>query len=182
MQGFDPVDQGLQKIVEFCTRLELCEPSEDKPKGKKPSKPKTTGKRKVKVWTMPTSLAGKRKFYCKMHGCNRTHNTENCFELKQHAKPAKLSTNHDEADKVSYKDLNAFVNTKVTAALNKAKNIQKKRREKEVELNAFNNFCSLNVESSNEEDKPNEHAPAAADNDDSFASCLLSDGSNSNTE
>ena len=62
------------------------------------------------------------------------------------------------------------------------KNNQKKRREKEVELNAFNKFCSLNVESSNEEDKPNEHAPAAADNDDSFASCLLSDGSNSNTE
>eukprot|EP00957_Ditylum_brightwellii_P021514 1622207-Ditylum_brightwellii.AAC.1 len=32
VQGFGPVDQGLQKIVEFCTRLELCEPSEGKAK------------------------------------------------------------------------------------------------------------------------------------------------------
>eukprot|EP00957_Ditylum_brightwellii_P013873 1045721-Ditylum_brightwellii.AAC.1 len=37
MQGFDPVDQGLKKIVEFCTCLESCEPSVDKPKGKKSS-------------------------------------------------------------------------------------------------------------------------------------------------
>eukprot|EP00957_Ditylum_brightwellii_P023825 1797792-Ditylum_brightwellii.AAC.1 len=51
VQGFDPVDQGLQKVVEFCTRLELCKPSADKSKGK-------------------------RKFYCNMHGRNRTHDTE----------------------------------------------------------------------------------------------------------
>eukprot|EP00957_Ditylum_brightwellii_P181207 13803053-Ditylum_brightwellii.AAC.1 len=36
VQGFDPVDQGLQKCVELCTHLELCEPSVDKPKGKLP--------------------------------------------------------------------------------------------------------------------------------------------------
>eukprot|EP00957_Ditylum_brightwellii_P172640 13142192-Ditylum_brightwellii.AAC.1 len=36
VQGFDPVDQGLQKIVEFCNCLESCEPSKGKPKGKKP--------------------------------------------------------------------------------------------------------------------------------------------------
>eukprot|EP00957_Ditylum_brightwellii_P042361 3207496-Ditylum_brightwellii.AAC.1 len=32
VQGFDPMDQGLRKFVEFCTCLESCEPSEDKPK------------------------------------------------------------------------------------------------------------------------------------------------------
>eukprot|EP00957_Ditylum_brightwellii_P182936 13934878-Ditylum_brightwellii.AAC.1 len=47
VQGFDPVDQGLQKFVEFCTRLELCEPSEGDPKGEKSSKSKTAGKRKA---------------------------------------------------------------------------------------------------------------------------------------
>eukprot|EP00957_Ditylum_brightwellii_P054173 4103154-Ditylum_brightwellii.AAC.1 len=102
--------------------------------------------------------------------------------MKWRAKRAKPSTNHDEADKVSYKDLNAFVMAKVTDALNKAKKIQKKRREKEVELNSFDKVCSLSVESSNEEDKPNEHAPTTADNDDSSASCLLSDNSNSKVE
>eukprot|EP00957_Ditylum_brightwellii_P106730 8142763-Ditylum_brightwellii.AAC.1 len=62
-----------------------------------------------------------------MHRPNRTHNTKDCFELKQRAKRAKAETNCGGVDKVSYKDLNAFVNTKVTAALIKAKKNQKKK-------------------------------------------------------
>eukprot|EP00957_Ditylum_brightwellii_P184731 14070007-Ditylum_brightwellii.AAC.1 len=65
-----------------------------------------------------------------MYGRNMTHNTEDCFELKRRAKRAKASTNCDEVDKVRYKNLNAFVNAKVTAALNKAKKSQKKKEEK----------------------------------------------------
>eukprot|EP00957_Ditylum_brightwellii_P200121 15256140-Ditylum_brightwellii.AAC.1 len=81
VQGFDPVDQGLRKFVEFYTRLELCESSMGKPKGKKLSKPKTAGKRKANVLTTSTtSLPGQKLFYCKMHGRNRTHNTGACFE------------------------------------------------------------------------------------------------------
>eukprot|EP00957_Ditylum_brightwellii_P145361 11070012-Ditylum_brightwellii.AAC.1 len=38
VQGFDPVDQGLRKFVELCTRLQSCEPSEDKPKVEKTGK------------------------------------------------------------------------------------------------------------------------------------------------
>eukprot|EP00957_Ditylum_brightwellii_P055923 4237543-Ditylum_brightwellii.AAC.1 len=41
VEGFDPVDQGLQKFVEFCTCLQSCEPSKGKAKGEKPSKSKT---------------------------------------------------------------------------------------------------------------------------------------------
>eukprot|EP00957_Ditylum_brightwellii_P003754 285309-Ditylum_brightwellii.AAC.1 len=65
-----------------------------------------------------------------MHGRNRTHNTGDCFELKQRAKCAKANTGCVKADKETYKDLNAFVNAKVTAALNKAKKSQKKKEEK----------------------------------------------------
>ena len=36
VQVFDPVDQGLQTFVDFCTCLQLCEPSVDEPKGEKP--------------------------------------------------------------------------------------------------------------------------------------------------
>eukprot|EP00957_Ditylum_brightwellii_P092201 7019347-Ditylum_brightwellii.AAC.1 len=57
VQGFDQVDQGLQKFVEFCNRLELCKPSKGKPKGENPSKPKTVGKHKAKVLTTPTTPA-----------------------------------------------------------------------------------------------------------------------------
>eukprot|EP00957_Ditylum_brightwellii_P201814 15327349-Ditylum_brightwellii.AAC.1 len=70
---------------------------------------------------MPTTTPAGVKYYCKMHGPNGTHSTKDCFELKQRAKGAKANTSRDEADKVTYKDLNAFVNAKVTAALNKAK-------------------------------------------------------------
>eukprot|EP00957_Ditylum_brightwellii_P195554 14900878-Ditylum_brightwellii.AAC.1 len=91
-----------------------------------------------------------------MHRQNKTHDTEDCFELKKRAKHAKSNANQNEADKVTYKDLNAFVNAKVSAALNKAK------------------------KSSNEEGNLNEHAPAADNNDDSDASCLLSNDSDSN--
>eukprot|EP00957_Ditylum_brightwellii_P110617 8436688-Ditylum_brightwellii.AAC.1 len=139
VQGYDPVDQGLQNFVEFCTRLELCEPSKGNPKGKKPSKPKTARKHKAKVSTTPTSPAGKRKFYCEMHRCNRTHNTKDCFELKQCAKRAKTSTNCNEADKVSYKDLNASVNAKVTVALNKEKK-SKRGEKKKSSLTLLINF------------------------------------------
>eukprot|EP00957_Ditylum_brightwellii_P196420 14965614-Ditylum_brightwellii.AAC.1 len=74
-----------------------------------------------------------------MHGPNRTHNTKDCFELKRCAEHAKADTNLDRADKVTYKDLHAFVNAKVTAALNKAKKDQKKKEKKET-INAFDNF------------------------------------------
>eukprot|EP00957_Ditylum_brightwellii_P026921 2035245-Ditylum_brightwellii.AAC.1 len=91
--------------------------------------------------------------------------------------------NRAEADKASYKDLNAFVNAKVTAAFNKAKkNLKKQRKEKEVKLNTFHQFCSLNVESSNEEEEPTKHTPTNADKNDSSASCLLSDDSDSNVK
>eukprot|EP00957_Ditylum_brightwellii_P002633 202445-Ditylum_brightwellii.AAC.1 len=73
-----------------------------------------------------------------------------------------------DAEKVTYKDLNTFVNAK--------------KKEKEVKLNAFDKFCSLNVNSSDEEDKPNKRAPTNVDNNDSSASCLLSDDSDSNIE
>eukprot|EP00957_Ditylum_brightwellii_P173384 13200835-Ditylum_brightwellii.AAC.1 len=63
-----------------------------------------------------------------MHRPNRTHNTKDCFELKRHAKHAKADANCGGADKVSYKDLNASVNAKVTAILNKAKKNFKKSK------------------------------------------------------
>eukprot|EP00957_Ditylum_brightwellii_P004542 345952-Ditylum_brightwellii.AAC.1 len=56
VQGFDPVDQGLQKFVKVCTHLESCEPSADKPKGEKNPKSENTGKLKAED-TTPTKPA-----------------------------------------------------------------------------------------------------------------------------
>eukprot|EP00957_Ditylum_brightwellii_P089852 6842859-Ditylum_brightwellii.AAC.1 len=72
------MDQGLRKFVEFCTRLESCEPNKDKPKVGKTGK--TRGrKHKAKVSTTPTATtttAAGVKYYCKMHGPNRIHSTK----------------------------------------------------------------------------------------------------------
>eukprot|EP00957_Ditylum_brightwellii_P161352 12286025-Ditylum_brightwellii.AAC.1 len=54
------------------------------------------------------------------------------------------------SDKVTYKDLNAFVNAKVTAALNNSKN--QKKKEKKLTINVFNKFRNLKVEDSSKEE------------------------------
>eukprot|EP00957_Ditylum_brightwellii_P157966 12023755-Ditylum_brightwellii.AAC.1 len=133
---------------------------------------------------MPTKPAGKKKFYCNMHGCNKTHDTEDCFELKQHAKLTKQGETHTKVDKVTYKDLNMFINTKVTTALKRAKkHLKQQKKEKQVKLNVFDKFCTLNVKSSDNKDKPSTRASIDVDNNDSSASYLLSnDNSNSNIE
>eukprot|EP00957_Ditylum_brightwellii_P180699 13765422-Ditylum_brightwellii.AAC.1 len=116
-----------------------------------------------------------------MHGWNNTHETDDCFELNQRKKHGKLNMSQSGKDKVSYKDLNAFVNAKVMAALNKAKKKHKERKDKEVKINAFNQFHSLNVESSDKEGKFKEEDTTADGNSssESEASCLLSNTSDS---
>eukprot|EP00957_Ditylum_brightwellii_P189344 14412117-Ditylum_brightwellii.AAC.1 len=98
MQGFDLVDQGLCKFLEFCTFLESCEPSEDKQKVGKTEKAKTAGKSKSKVSTTPTTTPAGVKYYCKMHRPNRTRSTKDCFELKRRAKHAKANNSCYKAD------------------------------------------------------------------------------------
>eukprot|EP00957_Ditylum_brightwellii_P076750 5833666-Ditylum_brightwellii.AAC.1 len=77
---------------------------------------------------------------------------------------------HTDADKVTYKDLNMFVNTKVTTALKKAKKyLKQQKQEKQVKLNAFDKFGTLNVKSSDNEDKPSVYASIDVDNNNSSA-------------
>eukprot|EP00957_Ditylum_brightwellii_P163853 12474066-Ditylum_brightwellii.AAC.1 len=61
VKEFNPVDQGLQKFVEFCTCLKLCEPSKGKRKGKNPFEGKTARKRKAEVSTTPTTTPAEKR-------------------------------------------------------------------------------------------------------------------------
>eukprot|EP00957_Ditylum_brightwellii_P181838 13852666-Ditylum_brightwellii.AAC.1 len=101
-----------------------------------------------------------------MHGPNRTHNTKDCFKLNRRAKRAKTNPSHSKKGHVAYKDLNTLVNAKVTEALRKAKKKQKKKEAKKVTINAFNQFCSLKVDSSSDITDHEVNALAAASNDD----------------
>ena len=120
-----------------------------------------------------------------MHGPNRTHNMKYCFKLKQCTKRTKADASCGGADKVSYKDLNAFADTKVTPALNKAEKNQKKKEAKKVTINTFDNFRNLKVDNSSNEESNHEvnGLAATSDNDsDSNASRVPSDDSNSNSK
>eukprot|EP00957_Ditylum_brightwellii_P138337 10544145-Ditylum_brightwellii.AAC.1 len=79
---------------------------------------------------MPTASSANLKFYCEMHGPNRTYNMKDCFELNQRAKRAKANPSHFKKGKVAYKDSNTFVNAKVTKVLKKAKKEQKEKKAK----------------------------------------------------
>eukprot|EP00957_Ditylum_brightwellii_P200883 15312995-Ditylum_brightwellii.AAC.1 len=142
-----------RRDVESLLYRDLTQWTKDKPKGKKSPKARIAGKCKA---DMPTKPGGEKKLYCDIHRCNKTHNTEDCFELKQRTKCTKPDKTRKDADK---------------------------KQEKQVELNAFDKFRTLNVESSDEEDKPSTHAPVNVDNNDSSTSCLLSNNnSDSNSE
>eukprot|EP00957_Ditylum_brightwellii_P145035 11045778-Ditylum_brightwellii.AAC.1 len=92
-----------------------------------PRATRNTGKRKTDT---PTKSVGEKKFYCNMHKHNKTHNTEDCFELKGRAKHTKTNKTQKDSEKVTYKDLNAFINAKVTAAFNTPKKNLKKTEER----------------------------------------------------
>eukprot|EP00957_Ditylum_brightwellii_P067569 5129771-Ditylum_brightwellii.AAC.1 len=85
------------------------------------------------------------------------------------------------ADKAAYKDLNAFVNAKVTEALKKARKEQKEKKAKKITINAFDKFCSLKVDSSSNEESYHEALATTSNNDsDNNNSHVLSEDSNSN--
>eukprot|EP00957_Ditylum_brightwellii_P074559 5665581-Ditylum_brightwellii.AAC.1 len=62
VQGFDPVDQGIRKFVEFCTQVDLCVPSGPEPKVEPSLTSKIMRKHKAEVSTTSTTSAGG-KFY-----------------------------------------------------------------------------------------------------------------------
>eukprot|EP00957_Ditylum_brightwellii_P148489 11305682-Ditylum_brightwellii.AAC.1 len=136
---------------------------------------------------MPAASSAKLKFYCEMHEHNMTHNTKDCFELNRRAKCTKANPNQVDKRQMSYKDLNAFINAKVTAALKKAQKEKKEKKTKKVTINAFDKFRFLNVDSSSEEESNHEvNTLAATSNNDSDSdsddSCVPSEDSKSDNK
>eukprot|EP00957_Ditylum_brightwellii_P059229 4495563-Ditylum_brightwellii.AAC.1 len=72
--------------------------------------------------------------------------------MKRRAKRAKANPNQAKKGKIAYKDLNAFINTKVTVTLKKAQKERIEKKTKKVTINTFDKFRSLNIDSSSEEE------------------------------
>eukprot|EP00957_Ditylum_brightwellii_P009018 681573-Ditylum_brightwellii.AAC.1 len=102
--------------------------------------------------------------------------------MKRRAKRAKANL---EDGKIAYKDLNAFVNAKVAAALKKVQKERTEKKAKKVSIKPFDKFCSLNVDSSSnkESDHKVKALAEAWDHDsDSDDSRVPSEDSESNDE
>ena len=90
LQGFDPMDRIIADLSNFCECIEL---TKDLPLTKKPNHKKTgkgqdkNGKKGVKKHK--TKGQGSSFYQCMLHGPNKTHNTEDCYALKNLVKGTK---------------------------------------------------------------------------------------------
>ena len=85
-QGFDPLTQGLQKFLEFCSRLKACKLTMTLISKKVAFSEDTVNdarKKKAKAVKTEKSLSRICMQYCELHGTNPMHSTTNCFDLKR---------------------------------------------------------------------------------------------------
>jgi len=123
-QGFDPTDHTPMQLIDFCERMELAEAMDADKNTKKVSTKtnKTEGRIPKKQKT-----SGEPKFYCKTHGKNYSHNTEDCRVGKSKNKSWSRKA---EDGKKQAKDLASFIKKTIKAELNA---IDKKRKSSDTD-------------------------------------------------
>ena len=120
-QGFDPVLSAPSAVVEFMENIEAAEAATFKPTEKKL---KTSGKGKKGHDKSYDKSEKKPTNYCKHHGYNWTHDTENCKVLKNKAgsggsKNKSWTRKADESKFSSKKELAALINKTVDKKVKK---------------------------------------------------------------
>eukprot|EP00957_Ditylum_brightwellii_P205291 15343241-Ditylum_brightwellii.AAC.1 len=121
VHGFDPVDQGLKNVWSSVPVWSCVNPAQTNPGPKSPLSPKML--KNVRLMCLLNPLA------------QQDSQHQGLLQLKRctkHTKHAKQGEECKDRDKVTYKDLNALVNAKVTTALKKAKkNFKKEKKDKQ---------------------------------------------------
>ena len=127
-QGFDPMEKQLFEVIDFMENLESVE--QFTPTTKKETKSSSNKKKE--------SSSSKRKptHFCKEHGPNFTHNTEDCRVLskKSEGSSGKKSANktwvRKSAEKTDFskKEFAAFVKKSVKSAMKDLNSAEKKRK------------------------------------------------------
>ena len=128
-QGFDPMEKQLFEVIDFMENLESVE--QFTPTPKKETKSSSNKKKE-------SSSSSKRKptHFCKEHGPNFTHNTEDCRVLakKSEGSSGKKSSNktwvRKSAEKTDFskKEFAAFVKKSVKSAMKDLNSAEKKRK------------------------------------------------------
>ena len=147
MHGFDPLNGMIKDFTDFCERLERTIDDNKV----LPEKKKKQVNFKDCLGEKPKICKGGRtnniKFYCLLHGPNRSHNSDDCTHLKRDAEKHKKSK--DYKGKRVPKKVNRYgeeVHTLLefaTKVMNDAK-VEKRRKTK----HELNNFEHLKVSDS----------------------------------
>jgi hypothetical protein len=124
-QGFDPTDHTPMEVVEFCERMELAEEMDTDKNTKKVSS--KTDKNDGRGPKKKPKTSGEPKFYCKTHGKNYSHNTDECRAGKSKNKSWSRKA---EDGKKQAKDLAAFIKKTIKSELNA---IDKKRKSSDTD-------------------------------------------------
>ena len=77
-QGYDPVGQPLNEVIDFLENIEAAEDFEG-----------TKVETKKKATPTKSKDKGSDGYYCLLHGKNKTHGTEDCTKMKAEAKRLK---------------------------------------------------------------------------------------------
>jgi hypothetical protein len=136
-QGFDPLDKQIPEVVNFVENIEVAE--EHSLKSKTVAKKKNSSSNNGKKDNNKSNGKQKPTHFCKEHGSNFSHNTEECRTLaykkgdsseKKKSYPNKTWVRKaNEANSTSKKELAAFVQKEVKRGVTKQlAAISKKRK------------------------------------------------------
>ena len=172
-QGFDPTDEDLNKMIEFCERIEFTKDLEQDPKLKGQKATAQKGGKDPKGGASKSNQKRSDATYnCLYHGKNTSHNTDQFKVLMDQA--SKMAAAHscskhqnkkarftnkswnrtsDKAKKENTKKMYAFVTDMVKRAM---KGEKKRKDPPSFDMNAFNfdideSFRGLNVSDSDSE-------------------------------
>ncbi len=89
-QGFDPLDNNVQTVIDFMERIESAEEHDNTSTKVKSDKDKTTSNKKQKSSDKKAGDNNNNgQKCCAIHGYNRAHTTENCILIKREAERVK---------------------------------------------------------------------------------------------
>ena len=79
LDGYIPTEHDKSRLIAECERIERHE-------GETNVKPKNNSKKQGDKKTVPVKASAPKEHYCSHHGNNKTHNSADCFVLKNRAK------------------------------------------------------------------------------------------------
>ena len=147
IHGFDPVEEGQKKLVDFCTRLETWNWQAPKkgqvnPEDRTVTFAENTPNKKKCANTYATIAKSEDKLYCSVHRINKSHNREDYFSVKRR-KLAAVEKQGQRKNKVEFslklKDLNTFIEAKVQDM------VGRHALKNKPKLSTANNATTINV-------------------------------------